>query len=628
MFFLIRTIILTIAFTLVSNCYTNSDTYFKGSDELDLSQVDWENQNPLNINRSWEFYWNQLYEPKDFESGIALTKINGNVRYSPWTSYNDGTQKYPASGFATYRIKIKVKENNELKSFSIYHTHVFSASKLFINGKLLLEKGKISSDLTKLVSNRTNSHLEINTQDHYLEIIMQIANQDFYYGGPRGEFLIGSPKQIEFYKIKGMMVEIFVFGLIFGSVVYHLFFFLLNRSQAAFLYFSIVCLSFLVRIPFLNSKLYEYIIPVLSFDALASITHYMTIASFIAGNLFLNVLFHKRKVILINFTFYLGGILAIFFPFLPGMYSYLFFQLYLIFFLFLFLVHSIYLLSTNQTERQSSLLMGFGLFGLAVFCFLAIYLNYIGVQGGILLLLGYSIYVIFQSVSLSKYFAFAIESRASLELKHSTENQIALSKQRSEMQLMMHDNLGAGLTDLKVYLEKIMRQSNSTSLEINLQVIQERIISIIKSLRNQLLFIEDLDVTYENFLTGLNLTLLRRYTDAGRELDFKLNNDLSVHLQSLKLIASNRDYYLEIFYMMYELCTNDLKYGAGESTWHLFMEKDHFAIVQSNLTKENSNNKALVLKSIGMRISNLKGTIQSEIKVGKFQVIIQFPYKF
>ncbi len=69
-----------------------------------------------------------------------------------------------------------MKNTNELKNFSIYHTHVFSASKLFINGKLLLEKGKISSDLTKLVSNRTNSHVKINTQDHYLEIIMQIAN--------------------------------------------------------------------------------------------------------------------------------------------------------------------------------------------------------------------------------------------------------------------------------------------------------------------------------------------------------------------------------------------------------------------------------------------------------------------
>lgn len=248
--------------------------------------------------------------------------------------------------------------------------------------------------------------------------------------------------------------------------------------------------------------------------------------------------------------------------------------------------------------------MGFGLFGLAVFCFLAIYLNYIGVQGGILLLLGYSIYVIFQSVSLSRYFAFGIQSRASLELKHSTENQIALSKQRSEMQLMMHGRIWVqGPTDLKVYLEKIMRQSNSTSLEINLQVIQERIISIIKSLRNQLLFIEDLDMTYENFLTGLNLTLLRRYTDAGRELDFKINNDLSVHLQSLKLIASNRDYYLEIFYMMYELCTNDLKYGAGESTWHLFMEKDHFAIVQSNLTKKIAIIKRLSKKYwIGFQI--------------------------
>ncbi|MCZ8237243.1 MAG: hypothetical protein O9346_06560 [Leptospiraceae bacterium] len=206
------------------------------------------------------------------------------------------------------------------------------------------------------------------------------------------------------------------------------------------------------------------------------------------------------------------------------------------------------------------------------------------------------------------------------------ENQIALATQRSDLQIMMHDNLGADLTDLKVFLEKQVK--NSTSLEtINLlSTIQERVSSTIKSLRNQLLYIEDLNLTYENFLTGLNLTLLRRYSDAGREFDFNISDQLSYSLQSVHLKSNNRVYFLDLYYMLYEICTNDLKYGIGESVWRLELIGSTIRIYQTNELQTTCDDMDLVLKSVGNRLNSLNGRINSQIKDNYFIAKIFVPY--
>lgn len=610
------------------NCYSNIESNPSISKDLDLSQIDWENQIPINLSYPWEFYWLELYEPEDFGKGLNSNLINNKESFRPWTQRGKDNINYPARGYATYRMRVKIQDEDKPKTFSIFYNHLFSASKLFINGELVHENGIISKDINQTIEYRSNSLVQITTNEKYLDFILHVANNKFYHGGPRAEFLIASPQQMQVYHTKSLMIEIFIFGIIFGSVVYHLFFFLLNQSQLAFLFFALICFTFLIRIPFLNSKTYELILPVLSFEFQTTLLHFINIASFLAGNLFLNALFQNKKIIIINYIFYIGAFVACLAPLFHDSIRYSFYLIYLIVFLLLFLLHSILLLYLNREnkDKESYYLMGIGLLILGIFCFLTISLNFIGLQGGIYLIIGYLLYVIFQSVSLSKYFTYAIESRANLEFKMAEENQAELAKQRSDMQIMMHDNLGADLTDLKVFLEKQSRNSVSLDISKLLPSVQDRVLSIIKSLRNQLLFIEDLNLTYENFLTGLNLTLLRRYSDAGREFDFSISDELSSSLQSVHLESKNRVYFLDIYYMLYEICTNDLKYGKGESTWRLELLSNTIRIFQTNALSDSSQDNIVLLKSVGNRLQNLNGRINSQIKDNHFIAEIFVPY--
>ncbi|MGE8721946.1 7TM-DISM domain-containing protein [Leptospira terpstrae] len=572
----------------------------------------------------WELYWGKLYNPEDFQYGKVQKKEKVTTYFRPWTNQLNGDSKFPAQGYATYRMRIKVPPSSSKRIYTVHYSHLFSASKLFINGKFVHEKGKVSENLSEIVAIRTNSYAEFEVIGEEIEIILQIANRDFFRGGPRGEFLLSMLKPMGKFKIKIIILEMFAFGLIFGAAIYHFFIFILNRKQKAFLYFSLLCLAFLVRIPILNSKIYEHFVPIPSAHFIANFLHYNDIASFLFANLFLNALFQVKRKIWINYIFYIGTFISCFSPLFPSSFVFYFNISYVSLNLVIFVIQSILFLVLNKQNKQSLYFMGFGLFVFAVLCFLAISLNYYGLQGGLYLINAYMIYVVFQSLFISNYFANTVERSNKLKLQMQEEHQVALQKQRSEMQLMVHDQLGAGLTDLKMMIEKKVRSNESQTLDPIFPNLHNRVISILQSLRNQLLQLEDLDLIFQNFLTGVNLTLLRRYTNVGREFDFHVTKAAEVHFEDLKLHTEIRNYYLNIYYILYELCTNDLKYGLGESSWTIDVSSGKINIEQKNAV-EHRNAESPHLKSIGNRIIGLQAKLAVKIGEKGFHVKLEIP---
>lgn len=612
---------------IFSNCFLDYRSQTSDPLHLDFSQINWQKSPPIDISGSWEFYWMQLLEPKDFESPSQSSKksIGYGVPFRPWNLLKLDDKNLSPTGYATYRIKLKVQDSKTPKSFSIFYQHLFSASKLYVNGVLLHEKGKVSSDLSQIIPVRVNSIEEIIIDDESLDIVLQIANRDFFRGGPRGHFLISSPEQMRIFEAKNLIIEVFTLGLLFGAFFYHLSFYFLNPKQKVFLYFSLLCFTFLIRIPFLNSKIYLYFFDIIDFEVFTNLMHLLGVLSLLSANVFLNHLFSGSKVKYINEIFYIGAIFAILSPLYPGFFKYFFNLIYLVFYVLLFFIHSIILLYRHRNEKRAHILMGIGLFGLSVFCSLAIFLNFFGLQSGVYLLLGFGIYVTFQSISLSKYFAYAIESRASIELQLQEENQLALTKQRAEMQLMVHDNLGAGLTDLKVVIDRKIREASEIQSN-HWRELRTRVDSIIQSLRNHLLQIEDLNLTYESFITGLNVTLLRRYSEVGRELEFSISESTNNLFQRVKITAKNREYFQNLYFLLYEICTNDIKYGKEESTWILEIQNYNLLIYQKNLIKSKSDSSSFSLKSVSTRIESLGGTVSNRVIGNQFELNLKIPW--
>ena len=94
----------------------------------------WDNTSSVMLDGEWEFYWNKLYSPSD------LHKIapQADYVYMPQLFHQvekDG-KKLDNFGYATYRIRILTSANK--KQLGIATERLFSASKVWINGRLVL----------------------------------------------------------------------------------------------------------------------------------------------------------------------------------------------------------------------------------------------------------------------------------------------------------------------------------------------------------------------------------------------------------------------------------------------------------------------------------------------------------
>ncbi|TGN18755.1 hybrid sensor histidine kinase/response regulator [Leptospira idonii] len=153
-----------------------------------------------------------------------------------------------------------------------------------------------------------------------------------------------------------------------------------------------------------------------------------------------------------------------------------------------------------------------------------------------------------------------------------SEKRIAVNHVRQKINLDLHDHLGAKLIDLKFLSEEL------ASKEVHDSGLYEKIVTNVNSsiqiLRDQMLKIEDLGLLSENFIKGINLVLLRRYSGAERDLDFQTDEKLVQFFDSNR----NENSMIELYSIVNEITSNDLKYGKGISRWNFLLDNSNIVM--------------------------------------------------
>ncbi|MEW6623714.1 MAG: hypothetical protein AB1420_11430 [Bacillota bacterium] len=103
---------------------------------MDLINWDMEANGNIKLDGNWEFYWDQLIKPGDFElPEVQLTGYYPAPLY--WTRYDE--LNLPSKGCATYRLVVytpKIYKNLSIKTSEIYTEY-----SLYINGEKIYSHG-------------------------------------------------------------------------------------------------------------------------------------------------------------------------------------------------------------------------------------------------------------------------------------------------------------------------------------------------------------------------------------------------------------------------------------------------------------------------------------------------------
>jgi len=218
-------------------------------------------ESPISIQGDWEFYWKQFYSSNNFQS-MKIAPDNMVQIPSSWTTYTNNTnESYPSEGYATYRKIISLKDYGDISNLGIKIPQIWTASKVFINGKLVSQKGVINDEGEQLVAEMYIDIIDL-SQFHggNLEIIVHVANQEFFLSGFISNFQIGNLQSIiTHHQIINALFLLLFGGLILMSLYHYILYFFRKKSKATLYFATLVFLMLIHTIVFGEHFVYEYL---------------------------------------------------------------------------------------------------------------------------------------------------------------------------------------------------------------------------------------------------------------------------------------------------------------------------------------------------------------------------------
>lgn len=521
----------------------------------------------VQITPVWDFYWGRLLEPGEFEGIVADRRLEG---MDIWKRLG-----YAAQGYATYRTFLSLPPNRPLM---LRFSQQLTAVRIFVDGKEMARHGIPGRSADTTMPGRKNLFIDVTSSGQPLELVMQIANFHSFRGGARGAIEVGPAEKILEASRLEESLELLAAGFLGAIALYHLFLFSLQRREWVYFCFATLCLSFAFRIPLLGEKTIHLLWPDISWEMQYRTNLGLNILTPPLLILFFHLLFPGalRKRLLAAFlivcaifalsifldTIRLGRIMFAYYLVVAG--PALLLGLYMVF-------------SHGIRRKGSGRTMALGMGMVTVLGLMAIYQNwYTREDAGFLAMLAFVAFGLFQAVGVAQRHHESIEKEQELSrrLQRSRE---ALSHQRQSLENDLHDSLGSRLVDLKLQAEKERP---------DLDALRSQLDNTYALFRGQLLFMEDLEFSSRDPLAALQISVLRRYSAAERELRFRIDDAHRPYLEEFLSDDATRADFLQL---TRELCTNDLKYGQGESRWRLRVQDGFVRLDQLNLVARPSN---------------------------------------
>jgi Putative regulator of cell autolysis len=243
--------------------------YLPGSDlvnngKVDLSKVDFNQNKLVKLDGKWEFYWDRLLAPEDFTSEPkpqidTFIKVPGS-----WHDKREEAKRYPDCGVATYRVLIKYPST--IKNPALRIESVSRAYKLYANGQLIEEVGKVSNNASYFEPGYKIVIADLPKNKQELELIIQVSNLDYVRGGIRENIVFGDKQALEHEKMVLLIIQGVFIGAAFIFAIYYFILFLLQRKNKTAFLFSLLCFFTAVRALILGEVPLLILFPNISID--------------------------------------------------------------------------------------------------------------------------------------------------------------------------------------------------------------------------------------------------------------------------------------------------------------------------------------------------------------------------
>ena len=148
---------------------------------LDLSDWDFEKDGVVALDGEWDFYWNQLLTPEDFDHKPQKEKTGWIKIPGIWNGYQTQEGELSGKGFATFKLTVKLSDINGLYGLKLLD--VATAYQLWVNGKRLAFNGKVGKSKESMIPQFLPQTTRFQTSSANVQIVVQVSNYFHKKGG-------------------------------------------------------------------------------------------------------------------------------------------------------------------------------------------------------------------------------------------------------------------------------------------------------------------------------------------------------------------------------------------------------------------------------------------------------------
>lgn len=254
-FYIVAAIVVGLVAGYVVLSTPDSSNFQSEEGVLDLTQVQLRT-NPQKLTGEWAFYWQELLSPEDIR--VRSPREGHQTHWinipSSWSGYRLEGEKLGGTGYATYRLIIQLSEQDQKERLALRLPSIFHAYKLWVNGELLAQVGRVGQDKNSMIPHLATKLLFVQPENDTLELVMQVSNFQHNRGGITKYIELGGSDVLTTNTNLNLAADMFITSSLLVIGLYNLLLFILRRKDRAPLYFGLFAVLLGVR-SLLNGEL-------------------------------------------------------------------------------------------------------------------------------------------------------------------------------------------------------------------------------------------------------------------------------------------------------------------------------------------------------------------------------------
>ena len=256
---------------------------------IDLSTWDFDKDGPVELSGNWEFYWHAHLTPGDFTPESPL-KMSGFIEVpGTWNGYKVNGEKISGQGYATYRLKVLLRDTGQRLAFKFLDMAV--AFCVYDNEKKIMSVGRPGETFESTLPQFYPQVVDFQPASDQLDVIIQVSNFHHRKGGAWEPILLGLAEDMRQIRQRALNVNFFLFGGILIMGIYHIGLFVFRREEKSTLFFGIFCFLIAARSLVTGERYLIYLFPAFNWEVhtkIAYMTFYIAVPVFVvyAKNIF------------------------------------------------------------------------------------------------------------------------------------------------------------------------------------------------------------------------------------------------------------------------------------------------------------------------------------------------------